>query len=131
MEKNTKNEIATLSGTEVSFQIPNTEALGKLREMKKAFSLTLSYKKQEDWKPNEEVRAFFMGLKEIPNEEGEAVKCGVFVTESECFIAGQKMLIDAVRELPTKTPVSITYLGKKANVTTKGSTNLFKIEILE
>ena len=68
-----------------------------------------------------------MGLKEIPNEDGENIVCGLFVSESECFISGQKLLVDAVRQLPTKTAVEIIYKGKSPNKTSDGSTMKFEI----
>lgn len=135
MENST--EIKEVSGKEVTFFIPNTESIGKLQELDTKFKLTMSYKKQEDWIKieNQPVRAFYMGLKEIPNEHGEMINCAVFTTEKECFICGQMVILDAVRNLkPTtqenQTAVQITYLGKKKNKNSDGSTNIFDVQIL-
>ncbi len=118
--------------TEVTFVMPNTESLGQLKEMQPDFSLTMKYKTADDWAAlkGQEVRAYFMGVKEIPNEKGELVMCGVFVSERECFIAGQKLLVEAVRNLDSRTPVAITYKEKKANKSTEGSTMIFEVRTL-
>ena len=118
--------------TEVTFVMPNTESLGQLKEMQPAFSLTMKYKNADDWAAikGQEVRAFFMGVKEIPNDDGELVTCGVFVSESECFIAAQKLLIEAVRNLDPRTPVAITYKENKANKSSDGSTMIFEVRTL-
>ena len=118
--------------TEVTFVMPNTESLGQLKEMQPDFSLTMKYKTADDWAAikGQEVRAFFMGIKEIPNDDGELVTCGVFVSTTECFIAGQKLLVEAVRNLDSRTPVAITYKEKKANKSTEGSTMIFEVRTL-
>ena len=118
--------------TEVTFVMPNTKSLGQLKEMRPDFSLTMKYKNADDWAAikGQEVRAFFMGIKEIPNDDGELVTCGVFVSESECFIAGQKLLVEAVRNLDSRTPVAITYKEKKANKSSDGSTMIFEVRTL-
>lgn len=118
--------------TEVTFLMPSTASLGELKEMAPDFSLTMKYKTADDWAAikGHEIRAYYMGMKEIPNDEGELVTCGVFVTEHECFIAGQKLLVDAVRQLESRTPVAITYKEKKANKSTEGATMIFEVKTL-
>lgn len=125
-------EIQKAAGTEVKFMIPDTESLGQLKEMEPKFSLNLKYKSADDWAAvkDQPIRAFYMGIKEIPNEDGELIKCGIFVTESECFISGQMTLVEAVSTRPPKTPVQITYRGKKNNKSSDGSTMIFDTEIL-
>lgn len=127
-----KNQIEEMAGNEVLFTMPSTEELGSLSTMDTKFQLNVKYKTQEDWQQMKgiPVRAFYMGLKEVPNDEGEMIKCAVFVTEKEVFISAQMVLIDAVMRLPMKTPVEITYIDKKANKTSKGATNLFDVKTL-
>ena len=114
-------------GSELTFVIPDTESLGHLKSMSEDFSLTLKYKNADDWATlkDQEVRAFYMGVKEVPNEKGEVV------SDKECFIAGQKLIVDAVRQLPSKTPVAIIYRGKKTNKSTEGATMIFDVHTLK
>lgn len=127
-----KNEIQKLAGQEVSFFIPNTEELGQLQNLEEKFSLTMKYKTADDWASikGQELRCFFMGLKEVPNDKGEMVVCGVFVTQSECFLAGGLTLVEAVRSLPSKTPISILYEGKRPNKSSDGQTMVFNVKTL-
>lgn len=110
--------------------IPNTEALGKLENAETGMSLTVTYKMQEDWVKGEAIRCFFLGLKEIPNDKGENVLCAGFMNKSEVFLAGQMVLIDAVRGLAIGTALEIVFNGKKQNKTSAGSTNLFTVRLL-
>lgn len=130
--KNQEQELAKASGEQVTFFIPNTEALGKLDELQPDFSLTIKYKSADDWAEikDKPLRVFYMGLKDIPNEDGEMVKCGLFVSKKECFISGQMTLIEAVKNLPIQTPIEIIYRGKKNNKSTTGSTMIFDISKL-
>lgn len=116
--------------TDVTLVMPNTEALGKLESAVTGMSLTIKYKKQEDWVAGEPIRCFFMGLKEVPNEEGEKVICAGFMSKTETFIAGQMVLVDSVRGLAKGTPLEITFEGKKKNSTSQGSTNIFTVKTL-
>ena len=129
----TPSSVEVMAGTKVSFTIPNTARLGRLKEMEPDFSLDLKYRTADDWAmvKGQEVRAFFMGFKEIPNPDGELVTCGVFVTSTECFIAGQKLLIEAVRQLDLGTAVAITYVEKKNNKSTEGATMVFSVKTLK
>lgn len=127
-----QNAVNQAAGTEVTLVIPNTESLGKLKEMNPSFSLTMKYKSADDWAmlKDKPLRCFYNGLKEVPNEDGELVNCGVFVSEKEVFISGQMVLIDAVKHLKPKTPIEIIYRGKKPNKSSDGSTMIFDISTL-
>lgn len=128
MEKNLVKQ-----GTEVTFIIPTVEELGQLSKMSPNFSLTLKYKTADDWAvlKDKELRAYYMGFKEIPNKDGELIKCGLFVTETECFLSGSYTLMDAVRRLESNTAVSITYRGKRPNKKTEGATMIFEVKTLK
>ena len=117
--------------TKVTLEIPNTESLGELKDMRPVYNMTAKYRTQEEWMDykDEPIRAYYLGIKEIPNPEGEMVACAVFATESEVFLSGQMVLVDAAKKLANKTPVEITYLGKKRNKKS-GSTNMFDVVIL-
>jgi hypothetical protein len=121
------------TGTKVELMIPNTEALGKLSGMEPGYSRVAKYRKQEEWaelkgKPQ---RAYYLGIKQIPNEDGEEINCAIFAGEKETFLAAQMVILDAVRPLEVQTAVEITFLEKKKNKSTKGSTNLFEVKVLQ
>jgi hypothetical protein len=130
--ENQENQIEKLAGTKVSFVMPDTESLGQLDSMGKQFNLTMKYRTTDDWAVLKDVpvRAFYMGIKSIPNENGELVNCGVFITQKECFISGQMLLLDAVQNLIPKTPIEIIYRGKTKNKTTDGMTCVFEVSKL-
>jgi hypothetical protein len=123
------SDLAKKAGTEVTFIIPDTESLGHLDDLDEQFSLNIKYKSAEDWAQikDKPLRAYYMGMKDIPNEDGEAVQCGVFVSKEECFISGQMTLVEAVRKIQPQTPVQITYRGKEKNKTSDGATMRFDV----
>lgn len=122
-------ELAGLNSFETVLRIPSTEEIGKLDHAERGMNLSVAYRKQEDWqeKKDRPVPCYFLGLKEIPNEDGELVICGAFVDKTGVWLAGQKVLVDAVRTLSPGTALEITYRGKKQNKSSKGATNLFDI----
>ncbi len=124
--------VTNTTATEITFVMPTTEALGELKEKTPNFSLTMKYKTADDWAALKdiEVRAYYMGLKGIPNDKGELVTCGVFVSERECFISAPMLLIEAVKQLTPKTPLAITYRGKQSNKNSDGATMHFDVKIL-
>lgn len=126
------NELSQIAGQEVTLFIPNTEEIGRLESMSNKFSLTTKYRSADDWAAlkDKKVRCYYMGLKDVPNDQGEAVTCGVFVSPADVFLSGQKVLVDAVKPLPVQTPLEIIYRGKKNNKTTEGSTMMFDVSIL-
>jgi hypothetical protein len=136
--ENQETEVAPVQKEEVAMFnagtlfIPNSESLGRLEQAETGMDLTVKYRKQEEWFEfkNKPVRAYFMGIKEIPNEEGEMIIVGAFFTSDGPFLAGQKLLIDAVKHLEPNTPIEITFLGKKENKSSKGSTNMFEVKLL-
>lgn len=126
------NELNQIAGQEVTLFIPTTEEIGRLQSMNNKFSLTTKYRSADDWAAlkDKKVRCYYMGLKDVPNDQGEAVTCGVFVSPADVFLSGQKVLVDAVKPLPAQTPLEIIYRGKKNNKTTEGSTMMFDVSIL-
>lgn len=124
--------LGQVAGQQVTLFIPNTEQIGKLESMDSKFSLTTKYRSADDWAAlkDKPIRCYYMGTKDIPNDQGEAITCGVFVTPTEVFLSGQKVLVDAIKPLPEQTPLMITYKGKKANKVAEGSTMLFDVSIL-
>ena len=126
-------ELNKLAGTTVTFNIPNTDELGQLETMDEDFNLRLKYKMQEEWIriKDQPVRCFFLGLRQIPNEKEEMVTCGLFASRTELFLAGGKVLIEAISHLPEKTPISLTYLGANQNKSNEGETMMFDVKTLK
>lgn len=126
----TENQVET---TKVVIDIPNTDELGTLETLETGFNLNPKYRTKEEWIENKgkPVRAFYLGTRELPNDDGEAVTCAVFATTEEIFFAGQKVLVDSVRQLDPKTPVQITYTENRKNKSTDGSTMIFDVKKLK
>lgn len=124
--------LSQVAGQQVTLFIPDTESIGKLETMESKFTLTTKYRSADDWAAlkDKPVRCYYMGLKDVPNDQGEAITCGIFVSPTEIFLSGQKVLVDAVRALPEQTPLLIVYKGKKTNKSTEGSTMIFDVVML-
>lgn len=128
-----QDELAKLAGNQVTFTIPNTDELGKLDGMEEDFNLRLKYKMQEEWEllKNKPIRCYFLGIRQIPNEKEEMVTCGLFASQTELFLAGGRVLIEAISHLPEKVPVALTYLGAQQNKTNEGATMMFDVKTLK
>lgn len=124
--------LSQVAGQQVTLFIPDTESIGKLETMESKFTLTTKYRSADDWAAlkDKPVRCYYMGLKDVPNDQGEDITCGIFVSPKEIFLSGQKVLVDAVRALPEQTPLLIVYKGKKTNKSTEGSTMIFDVVML-
>lgn len=111
------SDLNKVAGTEVTFIVPDTESLAALEGMKANVSLNTKYRLQEEWEElkGQPIKCYYLGVKKIPNPEGELVNCGIFVTAKEIFLAGGIILIDLVKDLQIKTPLQITYLGTREN----------------
>ncbi len=118
---------------EITIYKPDSAKLSNLEKMTPAFALNKKYKTMDEWATllNKPIRAYFMGLQELPNEDGEMITCGAFVTADEVFLSGQMILIEAVKNLEIETPLEITYRGKKKNKSSNGNTMLFDVSILQ
>lgn len=132
MSTNTESTAIQAESTQVTFIMPSTEVLGELDNKESIFSLSMKYKTADDWAAlkDQPIRAYYMGTKHIPNDKGELVKCGIFVAKKEVFISAPILLIEAVDQLDPKTPICITYRGKKTNKNSEGATMQFDVDIL-
>lgn len=117
------------SVVDTEFVINEIPDLSKLDDLKPGKSHVAKYRTQEDWAllQAQPIRCFYLGIKEIPNDQGEVIKAAVFVEKLGIFLCSQKVLLDAVRHMVTMSPVIITYMGKKKNKSSAGSTNLFDV----
>ncbi len=130
METTNQNENSATVNVELSLK--SQAQLRNLDGLKRGFKTTVGYRTQEEWAKREDEPeiCFFLGFKEIPNDEGEAVRCAILQNRMEVFLSAQKVLIDALSPLEAGTPVEIVYQGKKKNKSTAGSTNLFEVFVL-
>jgi hypothetical protein len=115
--------------TKAELQIHSVTQVGQLTNLKRGMKTTVGYRTQEEWLKLEGVSqlCFFLGFKEIPNDDGEVVQCAVLQDQREVFLSAQMILIDALKVVKVGTPVEIIYKGKKKNKTGGGSTNLFEV----
>jgi|GEM_PF-2547473 len=128
------NEVAHMESFNAgTLLIPSTEQLGKLESAETGIDLSVKYRKSEEWAEfkDKPIRAYYMGTKEIPNEDGEMITCVALMDKTGAWLAGQMVLIQALRLVEPKTPVEITYRGKKSNKSSKGSTNMFDVKLLQ
>jgi hypothetical protein len=132
METKNDNNKPVVQSTKVTLDMPSLDQLGELDGMDKVYKRTASYRTQEDWfaYKDKPVRCYYLGVKELPNDKGEIVLSGIFAAKDGIFLAAQRVIIDAVRDLPSNTPLEITFLGKKKNKTSDGSTNIFEVIVL-
>jgi hypothetical protein len=119
--------------TKVILTIPSLSQIGELKGLKEKYKTSVGYRKEEEWHAlkNVAIRAYFLGLKEIPNDDGELINCAVFAAEDGIFLAAQMVLVDSVRRYEPGTAFQITFLDKKTNKSSKGSTNIFEVILLE
>lgn len=118
--------------TEVTVGMPLFQQLDSLKDLDEVYTVTASYRTQEDWHQykGQEIRCIFMGLKDIPNKEGESVNYAIIATENEIFLAAQHVLVEAVKKFPPNTNIRIIYEGKKKNANSDGYTNIFNVALL-
>ncbi len=118
---------------EVTFLMPNTNALGMLKEAKEGGNLTATYMKWEDWEKIKgvELRCFFMGFKDCVDSNGEDYKLSQFVDENnKPFVAAQTILVDDMKNVPYGQGVVIVCKDVISN-SKKGKTVLFENIMLQ
>lgn len=111
--------------------IPTESVINRLVEAETGMELTTSYRTKEEWMElkNKPINCFFMGTEEATNAKGKKFDVASFVAKDCVFVAGQKVLVDAVKQLPVGQGVQITYTGSKSN-SSDGQTLLFKVKRL-
>lgn len=112
--------------------IPSLEDLEKLQGMEPGFSLTPRYRSTDDWAKykDEEIRALYLGTKQVPNEKEELITYAFFSDKTGIWLAAQMVLVESVRDLPFKTPIAITYEGRSQNKSNEGMTCKFLVQQL-
>ena len=111
--------------------MPDCADLEKLSEMKKQLSITVQYRKKEDWVKGEAIKAYYLGLKEIPDGTGELIASAIFQSQEGAFMSAATQLVETVRSIVVKTPIEITFTGSKTNKSdSQKSTMIFQIDII-
>ncbi len=110
--QNPKPELYPKNG-EVTFLIPNTNTIGKLKDAKVGANITASYRTKEDWvalkdKPQ---KCFYLGLKEATNDKDEVYYLAKLHDGKQPFVAGQTVLVQSLTSVPVGQGVQITCTG--------------------
>ncbi len=127
MENQNNAPVLYPKGGEVTFLMPNTNALAKLKEAKKGANLTAKYMTAEDWAKLEgkEQRCIYLGLKEASDADGREYYLAKLHNGQEPFVCAQTILVQSLANLPMGQGVSITCTGiEKA---TKGKIVRFEV----
>jgi len=107
-----KNELYPTNG-EVTFLMPNTNTLAKLKDAKVGATLTSSYRTKEEWvalkdKPQ---KCFFLGMKEAYDENEKVYYLAKLHDGKNPFVAGQTVLVQSLTSVPIGQGVQITCTG--------------------
>lgn len=103
-----------LKGEEVTFAMPNTNALGLLKSAAPGRKLTSKYMTLEDWKDHEgqELLCFFLGFKEAVDQQGKAFFIAKLVdSENRPFVAAQTILCQSLSSTVPGQGVKIIFTG--------------------
>ena len=124
----TKNELYPVNG-EVTFLMPNTNTIAKLKDAKKGVTVTSSYRTKEDWvalkdKPQ---KCFYLGLKEASNENGEVYYLVKLHDGKSPFVAGQTVLVQSLQSVSVGQGVQITCTG----LSSSGSRKIPMFEVVQ
>lgn len=117
---------------EVTFVMPNTNALGRLKDAKEGRSLTAKYMTVEDWKELEgkEVLCFFIGFKDSVDSQGEPYLLAKLIdSDNKPFVAAQTILCQSLAATQAGQGVKIVCTGiEKA---TQGKMATFEVTELD
>src|SRR5690606_24118044 len=128
MENQEKQPVLYPKGGEVTFLMPNTNALGVLKKAKKSRKLTAKYMTVEDWAAvkGEEKLCYFLGFKEATDSKGDVYYIAKLHDGQSPFVAAQTILVQSLANIPVGQGVSITCtdIVKNAN---NGKTAMFEV----
>lgn len=117
---------------EVTFLMPNTNAIGVLKKAQKGRKLTAKYITVEDWAKikGEEKLCYFLGFKEAVDSKGDTYYIAKLHDGESAFVAAQTILVQSLANIPVGQGVSITCtdIVKNAN---SGKTALFDVVELD
>lgn len=108
--------------------IPADSIMNQLVDAETGMEMTTSYRTREEWidLKDQPIRAFFMGTEDAETGDGSQFTAASFISLDKVFVAGQTVLVEAVRNLPKGQGVQITYTGEKKNKN-GGKTQLFSV----
>lgn len=107
-----KQELYPKDG-EVTFLMPNTNTLAKLKDAPVGANITSKYRTKEDWmelkgKPQ---KCFYLGMKEALNDKDEVYYLVKLHDGKSPFVAGQTVLVQSLQSVPVGQGVQITCTG--------------------
>ncbi len=114
MSENQKNQLGLIpKNGEITFIMPNTEAIGQLKNAEKGRKLTCSYFKKDQWlsKIGEVVNCFFLGFKEAKDSKGEPYFLAKLHDGENAFVCGQTILVQSLQAVPIGQGVEIVCTG--------------------
>lgn len=127
MENQNNNPVLYPHNGEITFIMPNTNALARLKDAEKGASLTAKYMTAEDWAAVKgvEMRCIYLGLKGAVDADGREYYLVKLHDGKAPFVAAQTILVQSLANLPIGQGVSITCTGvEKAS---KGKVVRFEI----
>ncbi|MEK0369713.1 MAG: hypothetical protein QQN55_00960 [Nitrosopumilus sp.] len=107
-----KQELYPKNG-EVTFLMPNTNTIAKLKTAEVGANITASYRTKEEWvelkgKPQ---KCFFLGMKEAVDENDKVYYLAKLHDGKSPFVAGQTVLVQSLASVPVGQGVQITCTG--------------------
>ena len=111
-EQKSKQELYPKNG-EVTFLMPNTNTLAKLKGAEVGANITSKYRTKEDWQKLEgkPQKCFYLGLKEAYNDKNEVYYLAKLHDGESPFVAGQTVLVQSLQSVPVGQGVQITCTG--------------------
>lgn len=120
-------------GGEITFVMPNTNTLGKLKDAKKGAKLTAQYMRVEDWKQliGQEKNFFYLGFKNAVDSQGDHYALARLIdSEGNPYVSAPTILTQSLSNLPIGQGVSITCTEVRKN-NSGGYTPYFDVVRLE
>lgn len=128
MEKQSKKMELRPTNGEVTFLMPNTNMLGKLKDAKPTKTLTSKYMTIDDWQNQKgiEFRVIYCGIKEAIDSSGELYHLVKLNDGKQPIVAAQTVLVQSLFNVPIGQAVSIVCIDVVRN-TKNGKTALFEV----
>jgi len=101
------------NGGEITFIMPSTNAIGKLKDAEKGRNLSVKYKTKEMWINNAGVveRYYYLGLKSATNDKGDPYFLAKLSDGENTFVCAQTILIQSLMSVPFCQGVEVMCTG--------------------